>query len=108
MYIDLYSMYMKDLACHMTGKENAIENNEVEEIEENDYFNSLIKARNRLIKVYEEASKKYKISQNEEDKVLLEKSINKLSQKEQEIEKFKEKEYLDPLEHPHSEGSDAE
>jgi hypothetical protein len=100
---------MKDLVYHMTnGKENAPENNEVENANEVDYFNSVIKARDRLIKLYEQYSRNYKKSQTDEDKALLDKCIGKLTRKEEEIEKFKEKGYLDPLDFPQSEGSDAE
>jgi len=106
MYMDLFSMYTKDIILCVTddGRDNG-----VEETSEADYFNSVVKARDKYMKLFEEYNKKYKVSKSNQDKLLMDKYSSKLDAKEQEIETFKEKGYLDPLDLPQSaEGSDAE
>ena len=106
--IEFYSIYTKDLIFHMNPS-SGDQDNDVEDSSEVDYFNSIIKARDKLIKLFEEHNKKYNQSKSHQDKMLMDKYGEKLDSKEKEIEKFKEKGYLDPSDFPGSaEGSDEE
>jgi hypothetical protein len=91
----------------MTGPSN--QDNEVQPSSEADYFYGLIKTRDKLMGLYQEYNKKYNISKSNQDKELMDKYGQKLDSKEKEIEKFKEKGYLDPADMPESaDGSEAE
>jgi len=88
----------------------APDNHEVEDSTELDYFNSLLKARKRYLRLWEYHNKTYKEFNRDQDKLLMDKYAKKHDKVDEQIEKLKEKGgYLDPTDLPQSaEGSDAE
>jgi hypothetical protein len=109
-YTEFFSVYPKDVILYMTNeggsKESEItKKDEVQETTELDHFNALIRARDRLIKLYEEFNKKYRTSGSSEHKALMDKYSAKLDAKETEIDWYKEhKDYLENDDLNNSEG----
>jgi len=79
--------------------------NDVTQVSESEYFDSLIKSRDKYIKLFEKYNRAYKLSNLKLDKDKMETYCTKQDKVQEKIDVFtKEKGYMDPADFPHSEG----